>query len=1415
MTVTSGYKPRCFLDLEIGGQSVGRIIVELFSDVTPKTCENFRALCTGEKGVTQKTEQSLHYKGTPFHRVVKDFMIQGGDFTKGDGTGGESIYGGMFPDENFILKNDKEFLLCMANRGKDTNSSQFFITTRPAPHLDGVHVVFGQVLQGQDVVRLIENQETDTKSRPLKEVRIGNCGELVLQMKSKSKKKKKVSESESGLSHGSGSESGSESDSASEGDSKKRKRRKKQKKKDSKRKKKEKKKKRDKDEKDEEESPKEPEITTVFAAIRPDEIPEVPSQKFLMRNNPEKDQDDKAKSPPGYGQRRPIDRIPYSSQVKVTRSGRRIKGRGTVRYRSRSRSETPPHWRQAMQKPQPMEFVEKQDEDQGNRWVRGDKLPQVRGERGNRRLSERDRNFEPREFGQGDGGGNPRLGREANRGGGDRDDDRTRGRNRDRQPLRERFRQGDEKAEKKEEEEEEDDGRRKHKKDKSHKKHKKHKKTTKKHKDNKESDNEEDTRKARHPSVSDKEDVSRSPSPRSGRESKNEPERNGHSEARRLSERRDVRRSTADSRNSVERGRHDRRRSKSPEIRSKQPARRRSISRDRHHSKSRSPDRRPSSDSRGRRRRPSDSDSDSEDDSRTRSKRQSRRRSGSSRDSSSRSRSRSRDRFQRDIGRRGRRDEERRPRVLPGIRPVRQKSESPPPTHWKPGQKPWKVKPQDRPLTTNDVLGAPELKDKSPQKSGVSPGDSQVNPSRISSNSPVKLHGHHRQSDDSDDSDRSPSPGIDMSRGRKSSGSDPSRETRSIHLETDMRGRSEPDNLRTVRIGNMTEQRSVHLSKMDDDSYRRDPVPASKIQYDLAEQVDPIRASPVRKESKSKSRHSSDSRSESSYKTSDSSEESDTSVKSEEEQRRTVRKVEERIKWQPPPDPEEPEREEAPRIVTKQPEDVSRTSVRMRTPPLPPLGQVAEAASEMARKKNRWDVHAPVVVPERTIVSVPLPPKQPSPPRISRSSRSPSYSSDSSRSRSQSPTSNYLYGDKKKPLDNEETKPLEPIKQVEEFASQSLITKSVSKSPAKSDKGRSNPIQVVTNIESIPLQGGRSLDLNMLSPANIPFPVESTEKPKDKSSSSSEKKISPDEPPKKSLEERLKDFTAGISGSKSAFIPSGDKAKAKSRSPSSDASPKKSSPTRRPSNRSGSRNQDRSKSPHRSRRKSRSKSREKSHSKSPLRSRRRSSKSPIRVRRKSHSKSPRRGKSRSKSPYRSRGRSYSRSPQRRRISPARYSPVPPRRQSRTSPRRKSRSPRRSRSRRRSPSPRRRSRSPKRRSRSRSPKRRSVSPRRRSLSNRRRASVRRRRSRSRSSRRRSPRRRSISPRRRSRSRSRRRSPIRRRPSRERRRRRSKSSGSSKSRSRSRSRSRRKRHSSSSRSRSRSRRRRHRSSSSDSD
>ncbi|KXJ22428.1 peptidyl-prolyl cis-trans isomerase D [Exaiptasia diaphana] len=168
--------PRCFFDITIGGEKVGRILVELFADKCPKTAENFRALCTGEKGSTS-SGKPLHYKGSIFHRIIKGFMVQGGDFTNQDGTGGESIYGEKFEDENFEHKHEKEGLLSMANAGANTNGSQFFITCEATPHLDGKHVVFGKVVKGMNVVRELENTPVDD-SKPRKPCVIENCGEL-------------------------------------------------------------------------------------------------------------------------------------------------------------------------------------------------------------------------------------------------------------------------------------------------------------------------------------------------------------------------------------------------------------------------------------------------------------------------------------------------------------------------------------------------------------------------------------------------------------------------------------------------------------------------------------------------------------------------------------------------------------------------------------------------------------------------------------------------------------------------------------------------------------------------------------------------------------------------------------------------------------------------------------------------------------------------------------------------------------------------------------------------------------------------------------------------------------------------------------------------------------------------------------
>ncbi|ORY08333.1 peptidyl-prolyl cis-trans isomerase D [Clohesyomyces aquaticus] len=170
-------RPRVFFDVTVGGVKAGRIVIELYSDITPRTAENFRALCTGEKGLG-KSGKPLHYKGSTFHRVIKSFMIQGGDFTEGNGTGGESIYGEKFEDENFEKIHDRPFLMSMANAGPGTNGSQFFITTVPTPHLNGKHVVFGEVVNGKSVVRQVENLKTQSGDKPWHDAVIVDCGEL-------------------------------------------------------------------------------------------------------------------------------------------------------------------------------------------------------------------------------------------------------------------------------------------------------------------------------------------------------------------------------------------------------------------------------------------------------------------------------------------------------------------------------------------------------------------------------------------------------------------------------------------------------------------------------------------------------------------------------------------------------------------------------------------------------------------------------------------------------------------------------------------------------------------------------------------------------------------------------------------------------------------------------------------------------------------------------------------------------------------------------------------------------------------------------------------------------------------------------------------------------------------------------------
>ncbi|KAG0167894.1 Peptidyl-prolyl cis-trans isomerase H [Apophysomyces sp. BC1034] len=179
-------RPIVFFDIAIGDVPIGRMKMELYSDIVPKTAENFRQLCTGEYKFYLTTSSSFYrrnglpqgYKNCIFHRVIKDFMVQGGDFLKGDGTGLTSIYGDRFEDENFSVKHNQAGLLSMANSGPNTNGCQFFITCDNCEFLDGKHVVFGRLIDGLLTLRKIENVSTGPNNRPKLPVKITECGEM-------------------------------------------------------------------------------------------------------------------------------------------------------------------------------------------------------------------------------------------------------------------------------------------------------------------------------------------------------------------------------------------------------------------------------------------------------------------------------------------------------------------------------------------------------------------------------------------------------------------------------------------------------------------------------------------------------------------------------------------------------------------------------------------------------------------------------------------------------------------------------------------------------------------------------------------------------------------------------------------------------------------------------------------------------------------------------------------------------------------------------------------------------------------------------------------------------------------------------------------------------------------------------------
>ncbi|XP_062377737.1 NK-tumor recognition protein isoform X3 [Sardina pilchardus] len=401
-------RPQCYFDVEINREPVGRIVFQLFSDICPKTSKNFLCLCTGEKRTSKTTGKKLCFKGSTFHRIVKNFMIQGGDFTEGNGRGGESIYGGYFEDENFILKHDRAFLLSMANRGKDTNGSQFFITTKMAAHLDGVHVVFGLVISGFEVIKKIEGLKTDSASRPYADVRVIDCGQLITKSANdvlRGKRKRATldsadsspSSSESPYSY---SSEGSEVE--SRGKYRHHKRKKASKSKHSKKRRRGSKRRerhsetissdrRSPAEEQEvkEDGDKEQTVRREKPVVRPEEIPPVPENRFLLRRDaPLLEENPNMSVPDPHSPREnlsaeQVNPLTSTDHLKpaVTKSGRKIKGRGTMRYHTppgiktgseseeeRGSSETPPHWKEEMQRIKTYQAPSVEKWSKGDRW---------------------------------------------------------------------------------------------------------------------------------------------------------------------------------------------------------------------------------------------------------------------------------------------------------------------------------------------------------------------------------------------------------------------------------------------------------------------------------------------------------------------------------------------------------------------------------------------------------------------------------------------------------------------------------------------------------------------------------------------------------------------------------------------------------------------------------------------------------------------------------------------------------------------------------------------------------------------------------------------------------------------------------------------------------------------------------------